>query len=167
MCAAPSFYPRSPEFNKYAEELKATAAAISAPGKGILAADESSGTIGKRFSHINVRCICHSPLSCCAARRTRALESLAARNAASILGLARAYPLHYKSRQVENNQDNRRAYREMLFTTPGLGEFISGAITFEETLFDVARDGSTMLVDLLKKQAGPACTPPAPPLVWI
>merc|ERR1712070_248600 len=95
-----------PEFNKYAEELKATAAAISAPGKGILAADESSGTIGKRFSHIN----------------------------------------------VENNQDNRRAYREMLFTTPGLGEFISGAITFEETLFDVARDGSTMLVDLLKKQ---------------
>ena len=37
---------------------------------------------------------------------------------------------------VDNNQDNRRAYRELLFKTPGLGEFISGAITFEETLFD-------------------------------
>ena len=49
-------------------------------------------------------------------------------------------------------QENRRAYREMLFTTPGLGEFISGCITFEETLFDVARDGNTKLVDLLKKQ---------------
>ena len=49
-------------------------------------------------------------------------------------------------------QENRRAYREMLFTTPGLGEFISGCITFEETLFDVARDGKTKMVDLLKKQ---------------
>jgi len=95
-----------PEINKYADELKATAAAIAAPGKGILAADESSGTIGKRFSHIN----------------------------------------------VENNQENRRAYREMLFSTPGLGEFISGAITFEETLFDVSRDGTTKLVDILTKQ---------------
>ena len=39
-----------PELNPFAAELKATAEAISAPGKGILAADESSGTIGKRFA---------------------------------------------------------------------------------------------------------------------
>lgn len=95
-----------PHENPFAAELIATAKAIAAPGKGILAADESAGTIGKRFAQIN----------------------------------------------VENNQENRRAYREMLFTTPGLGEFISGCITFEETLFDVARDGSTKLVDLLKKE---------------
>lgn len=60
---------------------------------------------------------------------------------------------------MENNQENRRAYREMLFSTPGLGEFISGAITFEETLFDVSRDGTTKLVDILTKQAHP---PPPP-----
>lgn len=95
-----------PHENQFAEELMATAKKIATPGKGILAADESSGTIGKRFASI----------------------------------------------QVENNQENRRAYREMLFTTPGLGEFISGCITFEETLFDVARDGTTKLVDLLLKQ---------------
>lgn len=57
-----------PTINNYAE-LKATAAAIASPGKGILAADESIGTIGKRFSQIN----------------------------------------------VDNTQENRRAYREMLF----------------------------------------------------
>ena len=61
---------------------------------------------------------------------------------------------------MENNQENRRAYREMLFSTPGLGEFISGAITFEETLFDVSRDGTTKLVDILPKRA----PPPPPPL---
>lgn len=36
---------------------------------------------------------------------------------------------------VENTEDNRRAYRELLITTPGLGEYISGAILFEETLY--------------------------------
>ena len=58
---------------EFAAELITNARAISAPGKGILAADESTGTIGKRFAQIN----------------------------------------------VENNQDNRRAYRELLFRTPG------------------------------------------------
>jgi len=95
-----------PEFCKYAAELAATAKAIAKPGKGILAADESSGTIGKRFNGIG----------------------------------------------VENTQENRRAYRELLFTTQGLGDFISGCILFEETLFDVAMDGTTPLVDLLTKQ---------------
>jgi len=85
---------------QYAAELADTAAKIA----GILAADESTGTIGKRFAPIG----------------------------------------------VENIQENRRTYREMLFRTKGLGEFISGAITFEETLFDVATDGKTTMVELLK-----------------
>jgi len=89
---------------EYKDELIATAAAITAPGKGILAADESTGTIGKRFAPIG----------------------------------------------VENTQPNRVRYRELLFNTPGLGQYISGAITYEETLFDTATCGTPM-VDLLKK----------------
>lgn len=57
----------------FANELIATARAIATPGKGILAADESTGTIGSRFKSIN----------------------------------------------VENNEENRRKYRELLFTTEG------------------------------------------------
>eukprot|EP00164_Ancoracysta_twista_P001985 GFYU01002614.1.p1 GENE.GFYU01002614.1~~GFYU01002614.1.p1 ORF type:complete len:370 (+),score=128.51 GFYU01002614.1:37-1110(+) len=91
--------------SKYAQELIQTANAIATPGKGILAADESTGTIGKRFAPIN----------------------------------------------VENNEENRRAYRELLFTAPGLGEHISGAILFEETLYHSAADG-TKFVDILGKQ---------------
>ncbi|MGH2555367.1 MAG: class I fructose-bisphosphate aldolase [Actinomycetota bacterium] len=70
------------------EELQRTARDLVAPGKGILAADESSGTIKKRFESIG----------------------------------------------VESTEENRRAYREMLFTTPGMEEFISGVIMFDETL---------------------------------
>eukprot|EP01135_Chromosphaera_perkinsii_P009264 Nk52_evm16s1705 gene=Nk52_evmTU16s1705 len=87
-------------------ELKATAEKISAPGKGILAADESTGTIGKRFAGIN----------------------------------------------VENVEQNRRAYRELLFTSgPALSENISGVILFEETLYQSAEDGRKF-VDILKSQ---------------
>jgi len=89
----------------YDAELIATANAIAASDKGILAADESVGTIGKRFAPIG----------------------------------------------VENNQENRRRYRELLFRAPGLGRFISGCILFEETLFEKAADGSP-LVDLLKRE---------------
>ena len=52
---------------------------------------------------------------------------------------------------VENTEPNRRAYRELLITTPGLGEYISGAILFEETLYQSSKDG-TSFVDLLNKQ---------------
>merc|ERR1712100_378052 len=52
---------------------------------------------------------------------------------------------------VENTEDNRRAYRELLVTTPGLGEYISGAILFEETLYQSGKDGKTF-VDTLKSQ---------------
>ena len=52
---------------------------------------------------------------------------------------------------LENTEDNRRTYRELLISTPGLGEFISGAILFEETLYQSDRKG-TSFVDLLNKQ---------------
>jgi fructose-bisphosphate aldolase class I len=73
----------------FRDELAATAAALAAPGTGLLAADESTGTIGKRFDAIG----------------------------------------------LENSEANRRAYRTLLATTPGLAEHISGVILFEETLF--------------------------------
>ena len=85
--------------------LSATAKALVAPGKGILAADESGGTIKKRFDSIG----------------------------------------------TESNEANRRAYREMLFTTKGAADFISGVILFDETIRQHASDGSR-LVELLEAQ---------------
>lgn len=87
----------------YAAELIETARAIAAPGKGILAADESTGTIGNRFKSIN----------------------------------------------VENNEDNRRKYRQLLFDTEGIEQYISGVILFEETLYQTGSDG-VAFVDKLK-----------------
>lgn len=52
---------------------------------------------------------------------------------------------------VENTEENRRYYRQLLFTTPGLGEFISGGLVFEESLFHKTDDG-TPLVEVMKKQ---------------
>jgi fructose-bisphosphate aldolase class I len=85
-------------------ELKKTVLEIAARGKGILAADESSGTIAKRFAAIN----------------------------------------------VESTENSRRDYREMLFTTHGLSDYISGIIFYDETLGQKAKDG-TPLVDILRK----------------
>jgi fructose-bisphosphate aldolase, class I len=76
--------------------LEVTARALVAPGKGILAADESDGTIKKRFDTI----------------------------------------------QVESTEENRRAYRDMLFTTPGMEEQISGVILFDETIRQRSADGT-------------------------
>ncbi|HXY92648.1 MAG TPA: class I fructose-bisphosphate aldolase [Acidimicrobiia bacterium] len=86
-------------------ELNTTARALVAPGKGILAADESSGTIKRRFDSIN----------------------------------------------VESTEENRRDYREMLFTTEGAGNFISGVILYDETIRQKAHDG-TRLVKLLEDE---------------
>src|SRR2546426_527156 len=86
-------------------DLQATAQALVASGKGILAADESTPTITKRFKTIN----------------------------------------------LAPSEDNRRAYREMLFTTPQLGDFISGVILFDETMRQKAADG-TPFVELLQRQ---------------
>src|SRR5438309_8457766 len=85
--------------------LEATARALVAPGKGILAADESTPTITKRFDSI----------------------------------------------ELPSTEENRRAYREMLFTTPGLGEFISGVILFDETIRQKANDG-TPFPEVLHRQ---------------
>jgi len=87
----------------YASELVQNARAIAATGKGILAADESTGTIGQRFSSIG----------------------------------------------VENNEENRRKYRQLLFKTEGIEKFVSGIILFEETLYQNADDG-TPFVDIMK-----------------
>ncbi|MDP0596653.1 MAG: fructose-bisphosphate aldolase, partial [SAR86 cluster bacterium] len=86
------------------EELRQTANQLSAKGKGLLAVDESTPTIGKRLAGIN----------------------------------------------VENTEENRQAYRGMLFTSEGLGQFISGAILFEETLYQNHADGETMVSKINK-----------------
>ncbi len=49
---------------------------------------------------------------------------------------------------VDNTVDNRRKWRELLYTAPGLGQYISGAIMFEETLFQATADGKPF-VDVL------------------
>ncbi|HET9671745.1 MAG TPA: class I fructose-bisphosphate aldolase [Actinomycetota bacterium] len=86
------------------DPMRGTARELVAPGKGILAADESTGTITKRFDQIG----------------------------------------------VESNEDNRRAYRQMLFTTPGIGEYISGVILFDETIRQSTDDG-TPFTEVLEK----------------
>ena len=51
----------------------------------------------------------------------------------------------------ENNEENRRKYRELLFTSDGIENYISGVIMFEETLYHKAKDG-TQFVDILNKK---------------
>ena len=89
---------------KIAKELVETANKICTPGKGILAADESTGTIKKRFDACGIDC----------------------------------------------TVENRAAYRALLFTANNIGEYISGAILYEETLYQNAPDGTPM-VELLKR----------------
>ncbi|MBE7437657.1 MAG: fructose-bisphosphate aldolase class I [Spirochaetales bacterium] len=80
-------------------ELHTIARSLVEGGRGILAADESTGTIGKRLEKIG----------------------------------------------VNNSEENRRAYRELLFTAPGLGESISGVICYDETLRQRALDGRSFV----------------------
>eukprot|EP01084_Bolivina_argentea_P120688 213970_1 len=90
---------------EFREELAATAVAVAAAGKGILAADESTGTIGKRFQPI----------------------------------------------AVENIEENRRKYRELLLTAEGIEKYISGVIFFEETLYQKTAGGKPF-VDVCKEK---------------
>lgn len=60
---------------------------------------------------------------------------------------------------LENTVENRQAYRELLVTTPGLGQYISGAILFEETLFQDTRKGTSMVSEL-NKNVSRACGAP-------
>ncbi len=85
--------------NKFKQELIENAARITRKGYGILAADESTGTIGQRFDKIN----------------------------------------------VENTEENRRAYRELLFTSEGIENYISGVIMFDETLDQATADGKNFI----------------------
>ena len=78
-----------------AADLAATARALVAEGKGILAADESTPTIKKRLDTIG----------------------------------------------VESTEETRRGYRELLFTTPGIGEHVSGVILYDETLRQASAGG--------------------------
>lgn len=87
------------------QELESVAQAMVAKGKGILAADESMGTIKRRFDSI----------------------------------------------KIESNENNRRAYREMLFSTKGIEEAISGVILFDETLRTAASDGTPFSQVLSRK----------------
>jgi fructose-bisphosphate aldolase class I len=87
------------------QNLEEIARALVAPGKGILAADESSGTIKKRFDSIN----------------------------------------------VESTEENRRAYRDLLFTTAGAADYISGVILYDETIRQSSADG-TPFPKLLESQ---------------
>src|SRR5215475_13494289 len=87
------------------QELEKVAQSMVAKGKGILAADESMGTIKRRFDSI----------------------------------------------KIESNDHNRRAYRDMLFTTKGIEEAISGVILFDETIRTAALDG-TPFPQLLSKK---------------
>src|SRR3979490_271093 len=87
------------------ELLSKTAAAMLAKGKGILAADESSGTCEKRFKSVGVEC----------------------------------------------TEENRRAYRGLLFGTPGVEQYGSGVILFDETARQKAADGTPFPQYLARK----------------
>ncbi len=86
-------------------QLADTARLLVAPHKGILAADESSGTIEKRFKTID----------------------------------------------LPSTEENRRGYRELLFAAPGVEQFISGVILFDESLRQKAKDG-VPFAELLAKR---------------
>lgn len=83
-------------------QLYTTAATLLTKGKGILAADQSSGTIGKQLSAID----------------------------------------------VDDTAENRRRYRQLLFTTPGIEDYVSGIILYDTTIRNQTDDG-TAFVDLL------------------
>jgi fructose-bisphosphate aldolase class I len=87
------------------QTLEKTARELVAEGKGILAADESFGTIEKRFNAVG----------------------------------------------IDSTEESRRDYRELLFTTPDIGEFLSGVILFDETIRQKAKDG-TPLPQILTEQ---------------
>ena len=85
--------------SEMSDAMRTTARELVSPGRGILAADESTGTIQKRFDQIG----------------------------------------------VASTEENRRRYRQLLFTTPGVGEHISGVILYDETIRQSADDGRTFV----------------------
>lgn len=61
----------------------------------------------------------------------------------------------FKALNIPSTEENRRAYREMLFTTPGLNDFVSGAILFDETLRQKTGDGIPFSEALVKQDIVP------------
>jgi fructose-bisphosphate aldolase class I len=57
----------------------------------------------------------------------------------------------FKALNIPCNEESRRAYRELLFTAPAIGEFISGAILFDETIHQKTRSGAPM-AEVLARQ---------------
>ena len=142
---------------------------IASPGHGILAMDESNATCGKRLDSIGlenteanrqacsaspdlllpdvskgsseVLWYCKSLCECSSWSRFKSDR----RNGHRLCTWWPACSLHFVQ------QVPVQAYRELLVTTPGLGQYISGAILFEETLYQNTTTGSTM-VDELNKQ---------------
>ncbi|VAW56836.1 Fructose-bisphosphate aldolase class I, partial [hydrothermal vent metagenome] len=94
---------------QYLTELEETINDMVQKGRGVLAADESSPTIAKRFKAIGVKF----------------------------------------------TEENRRAWRSLLVTTPGLGEYISGVILYEETLEQKTGDGKTIVEAAWKQKIVP------------
>ena len=141
----------------FAAELIATANAIATAGKGILAADESAGTIGKRFETIGAGAAGGCSRTACRAASARPPRHRCA---------AAAPPF---SAGVENNEENRRFYRQMLFETAGLNQYISGCIVFEETLFHKSDDGTPCVFSLprMKQWRAPEGVWRAVPLVLL
>ncbi len=92
-----------------AQELNATAREIVADHRGILAADESTGTIEKRFDSIG----------------------------------------------IESTEQSRRFYRELLFTAPGMEEFVGGVILYDETIRQGTADGTPFAQLLASKGVVP------------
>ena len=86
----------------YSKELIETARKICTPGKGILAADESPGSVAKKFDVL----------------------------------------------KIENVEENRRRYREMLLTSAGIEDYISGVILQEETAKQATKDGKLFITYL-------------------
>lgn len=56
---------------------------------------------------------------------------------------------------LENTEANRQAYRTLLITAPGLGQYVSGAILFEETLYQSTTDGKKMVDALVEQKIVP------------
>merc|ERR1719311_967708 len=99
--------PNAPEIynGKYAAELVETATAMVLPGKGLLACDESTGTVGARL----------------------------------------------EANGMENTEENRQIWRNLLFTTEGIDKYVSGAILFEETLYQNDPNGRPF-VEVMKEK---------------
>ena len=95
---------------------------------------------------------------CCSASPRRAEQKTIASPGRGILAIDESNATCGKrldSIGVANTEDNRRAYRELLLTTPGLGQYISGAILFEETLFQNTSTGKSMVQVMVDQKIVP------------